>query len=159
MYVLCLNFDGKVYKWSLIRWKKCNELDLFAWKNVSNHTNDIRLGIKRKVFDEAVYTCFIRPWCIWIHLKKQEIVSAHSIIKAASVAFVFACICPLISIVQPVSCFSCFGRHLSDTAIEHYSTLSRLFQKSHNTKRFANWSKTTFPPGCQNILLTVVLIE
>ena len=61
-----------MYKGILIRWKKCDEFDLFAWKNVSNHTNDIRLGIKRKVFDEAVYTCFIRPWCIWIHLKKAR---------------------------------------------------------------------------------------
>lgn len=67
--------------------------------------------------------------------KRQEIVPAHSINKAASVAFVFARICPLISITQPVSCFSCFGRHLSGTAIEHCSTLPRLFLKSHDTKK------------------------
>ena len=28
--ILSLNFDGKVYNRSRIRWKKCDEFDLFA---------------------------------------------------------------------------------------------------------------------------------
>lgn len=29
-----LNFDGKVYKGTLIRWEKCGKLDLFTIKSV-----------------------------------------------------------------------------------------------------------------------------